>query len=374
LNRPIAIVGMACRYPDARSPEELWENVLAQRQAFRRIPRQRMRIDDYCADDGAASDRSYSTMAAVITGWELDRAKFRVSRSTYQAADIAHWLALDVAAAAVDDARGGGAVPQLEKSGVIVGNTLTGDSSRAAAMRLRWPYVRRVIDASLAAEGWNADRRAEWLEGVERRFKAPFAEVGEETLAGALSNTIAGRICGHLAFGGGGFTVDGACCSSLLAVAQACSMLADGDLDFALAGGVDVSLDPFELIGFAKTQALARTRMYVYDERANGFLPGEGCGFAVLMRHDDAVDRGARIYATIRGWGISSDGEGGITRPEVENGLSIAPTGVPACRRAVSGTSKDMEREPPSAMRWRSPRCSRCWTIHPAMRGRRSDP
>lgn len=318
MNRAIAIVGMACRYPDARTPDELWENILAQRQAFRRIPRERMRIDDYCADDAAASDRSYSTMAAVITGWELDRTKFRVSRSTYEAADVAHWLALDVAAAAVEDARGRGAVPQLEKSGVIVGNTLTGDSSRAAAMRLRWPYVRRVVDASLAAEGWNADRRAEWLEGVERRFKAPFAEVGEETLAGALSNTIAGRICGHLAFGGGGFTVDGACCSSLLAVAQACSMLADGDLDFALAGGVDVSLDPFELIGFAKTQALARTQMYVYDQRANGFLPGEGCGFAVLMRHDDAVDRGARIYATIRGWGISSDGEGGITRPEIE--------------------------------------------------------
>jgi enediyne polyketide synthase len=318
LNRAIAIVGMACRYPDARSPEELWENVLAQRQAFRRIPRERMRIDDYCADDAAASDRSYSSMAAVITGWEFDRTKFRVSRSTYEAADIAHWLALDVAAAAVDDARGGGAVPQPEKSGVIVGNTLTGDTSRAAAMRLRWPYVRRVIDASLAAEGWTADRRAEWLESAERRFKKPFPEVGEETLAGALSNTIAGRICGHLAFGGCGFVVDGACCSSLLAVAQACSMLADGDLDFALAGGVDVSLDPFELIGFAKTQALARTRMYVYDERANGFLPGEGCGFAVLMRHDDAVDSGARIYATIRGWGISSDGEGGITRPEVE--------------------------------------------------------
>ena len=88
MSRAIAIVGMACRYPDARSPEELWENVLAQRQAFRRIPRERMRIDDYCSDDAAASDRTYSTMAAVITGWELDRNKFRVSRSTYEAADI----------------------------------------------------------------------------------------------------------------------------------------------------------------------------------------------------------------------------------------------------------------------------------------------
>src|SRR5205085_12526081 len=46
--------------------------------------------------------------------------------------------------------------------------------------------------------------------------------------------------------------------------------------------------------------------------------PGEGCGFAVLMRHEDAVAQGRRIYALVRGWGISSDGAGGITRPEVE--------------------------------------------------------
>jgi enediyne polyketide synthase len=319
LSDAIAIVGMACRFPDARSPRELWENVLAQRQAFRRIPNERLRVDEYCSDDPSAPDRSYSTLAAVISGWELDRAKFRISRPAFESADLAHWLALDVAAAAVDDARSrGGAMLPLASCGVIVGNTLTGDSSRAASLRLRWPYVRRVMDAALAGDGWEPDRRAPFLEDLEQRFKAPFAEVREETLAGGLSNTIAGRICGHFGFGGGAFTIDGACASSLLSVGQACSMLEARDLDVALAGGVDVSLDPFELVGFAKTQALARDRMWVYDERSGGFLPGEGCGFVVLMRLADATSLGARIYAVIRGWGISSDGEGGITRPEVE--------------------------------------------------------
>ena len=115
---------------------------------------------------------------------------------------------------------------------------------------------------------------------------------------------------------GGGYTVDGACASSLLAVANACSALAAGDLDVALAGGVDLSLDPFELVGFAKTGALAAEEMRVFDERSAGFWPGEGCGFVVLMRHDDALAQGRRVYAVIRGWGISSDGSGGITRPE----------------------------------------------------------
>jgi enediyne polyketide synthase len=109
--------------------------------------------------------------------------------------------------------------------------------------------------------------------------------------------------------------------SSLLAVTTACSALAAGDCDAAVAGGVDLSLDPFELVGFAKTGALARERMRVYDVRSAGFWPGEGCGVAVLLRHDDAVAQGRRIYALIRGWGISSDGGGGITRPEAEGQL-----------------------------------------------------
>jgi enediyne polyketide synthase len=61
--------------------------------------------------------------------------------------------------------------------------------------------------------------------------------------------------------------------------------------------------------------------MRVFDRHSGGFLPGEGCGFLVLMRADDARSKGQRVYATIRGWGISSDGKGGITRPEVEGQL-----------------------------------------------------
>jgi len=89
----------------------------------------------------------------------------------------------------------------------------------------------------------------------------------------------------------------------------------------AIAGGVDLSLDPFELVGFARAGALARDEMRVYDRRPQGFWPGEGCGLLVLMREPDAVERGLRVYARIRGWGISSDGAGGISRPELPGQL-----------------------------------------------------
>jgi enediyne polyketide synthase len=314
----IAIVGLACRYPDARSPAELWENALAQRRAFRRLPPERLRLEDYLDADRHAADRTYSTEAAVIEGWEFDRLRFRVSGSTYRAVDLTHWLALDVAAQALADAGYAEAdgLPR-ETCGVLVGNTLCGEFSRAALMRLRWPYVSRLVEAALRDEGWSTPQRGAFVAKLEEQYKAPFAPVGEETLAGGLSNTIAGRICNHFDLKGGGYTVDGACAASLLAITTACTALANGDLDVALAGGVDLSLDPFELVGFAKAGALAAEEMRVYDAQSAGFWPGEGCGFVVLMRHADALAEGRRVYAVIRGWGVSSDGSGGLTRPEV---------------------------------------------------------
>ena len=322
MTNPIALVGMACVYADARSPAELWENVLAGRRAFRRLPPGRLCADDYWSNDPTAPDRTYAIQAAVIEGYEFDRVAFRVAGSSFKAADPAHWLALDVAARAMVDAgfENGAGLPR-ETTGVFLGNTLTGETSRANALRLRWPYVRRITEAALRDEGWSNERCMEFLDRLESRYKAPFPPVGEETLAGGLSNTIAGRICNHFDLKGCGYTVDGACASSLLAVDHACSALAAGDLDVAVAGGVDLSLDPFELVGFSKAGALAPDAMRIYDARSSGFWPGEGCGVVVLMRLADALTQGRRVRAVVRGWGLSSDGQGGLTRPEVEGQL-----------------------------------------------------
>src|SRR5207237_7024163 len=215
MNPAIAIVGMACRYPDARSPMELWENALAQRRAFRRMPDERLRLSDYFSDDPSTPDSTYSTCAAVIEGYEFDRVRFRVSGPTFRSVDLTHWLALDVAAQALADAgfAGGDGLPR-EGAGVFLGNTLTGEFSRANVLRLRWPYVRRTIEANLLSENWPIERRDEFLTRVEATYKDPFPPIGEESLAGGLSNTIAGRICNYFNLKGGGYTVDGACASS----------------------------------------------------------------------------------------------------------------------------------------------------------------
>lgn len=316
----IAIIGMACRYPEAHSPRQLWENTLAQRRSFRRIPQVRLNLDDYSVD-GQADDRIYLRMAAVLEDYEFDRIRFQVSRETFASTDLVHWLALDVASQALADAKLLDADDsRRERIGVYIGNSLTGEFSRANLLRLRWPYLRRVLAATLQKSAHNGDLR-KLLEEIESLYKAPFPATTEESLAGGLANTIAGRICNYFNLKGGGYTVDGACASSLLAVANACSALESGDVDIAIAGGVDLSLDPFELAGFSKLGALAPKQMRVFDAHSEGFWPGEGCGMVVLMRHEEAVADHHSPYAVVRGWGISSDGSGGITRPELSGQL-----------------------------------------------------
>jgi enediyne polyketide synthase len=320
-NCPIAIVGMACRYPDADTVKQLFENSLAQRTSFRKIPDVRL-SSGYFDDSGKATDRAYARQAAVIKGFNFDRRWFRVSQASYEVTDLTHWLALTVAHEAIQDIRfrKDGASLGSDAVRVVVGNTLTGEFSRANQMRLRWPYVRGVMVQHLRSENPGLDDAeiARLLRDLEVRYKKPFPIPNEDYLAGGLANTIAGRICNHFDFKGGGYTIDGACASSLLAVIDACSALVSGDADIALAGGVDLSIDPFELVGFSRTAALANNEMLVYDEQSEGFWPGEGCGFVALMRYEDAIEQCKHIHAVIQGWGISSDGRGGLTRPEAE--------------------------------------------------------
>ncbi|MGW8527909.1 SDR family NAD(P)-dependent oxidoreductase [Nocardiopsis sp. NPDC055824] len=310
----VAIVGMACTYGGASTPAELWDNALSGRRAFRRIPAERLDLADYLGESGTDPDRISVTHAAVLEGYEFDRAAFGVAGPTYRATDLTHWLALDTASRALSDA-GLDATAGAADTSVFVGNTLTGEFTRSHVLRTRWPYVRRVV-AGLLAERGETDPCL--LDDLRDRFLEPFPEPDGDTLAGSLSNTIAGRICSHFGFGGGGYTVDGACASSLLAVIHGCREITEGRARTVVAGGVDLSIDPFELVGFSRAGALARDRMRVFDRGSSGFLPGEGCGMVVLTRLEDAQALGLRPYAVLRGWGVSSDGTGGITRPESE--------------------------------------------------------
>ena len=308
---PIAIVGLACRFPDADDPLALFESALAGRRAFRRLPPGRLGAvaDSHDGRDGGRPGSGGSVpRAALIEGWQFDRAGFGIAEHAYLAADPAHWLALETAGRALADAGfPGGQGLARDRAGVIIGNTLTGEVSRAAGLRTRWPFVRAVLTTALAAGDVPPADRARALGQATAAFAA-VPEMSGESLAGSQSGAIADRICRHFGLRGGGQAVDTAHSSSLLAVASAAALLAAGELDFVLAGGVDISLDPFELGALAQTGVLASGAMRIYDASPTGFLPGEGCGMLALMRLADARAADMPVYAEIVGWGVSSAG------------------------------------------------------------------
>ncbi|MEC1417479.1 SDR family NAD(P)-dependent oxidoreductase [Bacillus haynesii] len=313
----ISIVGLACEYPYAPTIDDYWATILRKERHFRKIPPRRLSPEYFSTSH---PDKSYTNIASLIEGYKFDRIKYNVSGRSYHSTDLTHWLALDVATRALEDAgflKGDIEIPRL-KTSVIVGNTLTGEFSRANILRYRWPFVKKVLLKQLDNVEINSETKTRFLAETEKIFKAHFYHSTEDSLAGGLSNTIAGRICNYYDFKGGGYTVDGACSSSLLSVIHGCKGLISKDIDVAVVGGVDLSIDPFELVGFSRAHALAKEEMRIFDKNSNGFWPGEGCGFAILMREEQALEMGLSIYANISGWGISSDGKGGLIRPSVE--------------------------------------------------------
>lgn len=312
----IAIIGMNCTFPGALSPEELWTNVLTGRRYFRKMQPERLPRDSYFDPDPRAEGKTYCDQMAVIEGWNFDPLDYRIPPLTAYATDIAHWLALDTAHRALQDSSVSIDDLQKTRTGVVLGNSLGGEFARSHYLRFRWPYIERTLRTTMKAHEADDETIESVVATMKALHNAPLPPINEDSLAGNMSNTIAGRICNYFNFGAGGYTVDGACSSALLAIAKACDALNNDEMDVALAGGVDVSLDAFEIVGFSKTQALSADDIRPYDAHADGMITGEGCGFFLLMRYEDAVKNGAHIRAVIRGWGVSSDGAGGMTAPD----------------------------------------------------------
>jgi enediyne polyketide synthase len=324
----LAIVASACRFPDATSPSELWSNVVEGRRSFRAMPRERIDLMRYASELVGEADSITPVRAGLLTNWRVDRSALRIPQATFAATDLTHWLALELALEAMETI-GGTAVIDRQQTAVIVANTLTGEFSRAALLRMRQPFLDDTLMRACNGMELSPETGLQLRNRFAAELRRHFPDPNEDSLAGGLANTIAGRIANHFDFRGGAYSVDGACASSLVAVADAANLLVSRQVDSVVVTAVDLSLDPFELVGFSRNGALARGEMRVFDARAEGFWPGEGGACILLMREDDAVRKGLKVEARIRGWGMSTDGAGGLTRPSHDGQVT-------ACRRACA--------------------------------------
>ena len=161
------------------------------------------------------------------------------------------------------------------------------------------------------------------LQRVKEGFREGLGSYGPDTAIGLVPNLCASRIANRLNLRGTAYTVDGACASSLLALDHGVRALTSERADMALSGGIHLSHDVAFWSVFCQLGALSRTQgIRPFSTEADGILIGEGLGFVVLKREEDALRDGDRIYAVIKGVGIASDGRSaGLMNPSAEGQL-----------------------------------------------------
>lgn len=303
---PVAIVGMACRFPGADTPGRLWANMLAGRQEFAVLDQQRWRHEAFLENGRRPSS---SRRAALVEDVDLFAAQdFGCSARKAEAMDPQQRLVLELSREALQDAG-------LERRPL--------DASRSAV------FIGASVSeyASLVA----TRSRVRQLAGGEFGDPAPDLACALDpytghTIAGSLLNMIAAGVAQHLGYQGPALAVDTACSSTLAALVQAMVYLerlpAAQPAPVALAGGVYLLLAPENTQVFARAGVLAEHDIHPYDHRAGGFLLGEGAGLFVLRRLNDALAAGDRIYAVVRGAALGSDGLGSSSAaPQMEGQL-----------------------------------------------------
>jgi acyl transferase domain-containing protein/acyl-CoA synthetase (AMP-forming)/AMP-acid ligase II/acyl carrier protein len=301
-NEPIAIVGMACKFPGATNLDQYWELLRNGVDAIGFLPDSRR----------GARDWGQAVLGGFIDGVDqFDAEFFGVSPREAEMMDPQQRILLEVAWTALENA---GIAPHGlagTKTGVFVGIS-NPDYSKLMAGR------EEVADPYFGT--------------------------------GAALSIAANRLSYFLDLRGPSWAVDTACSSSLVAVHQACQSLRWGECNLALVGGVNLILAPELTHAFARTGMMSPGgRCKTFDKDADGYVRGEGCGVIVLKSHGAALRDGDQVLALIKGSSVNQDGRtNGLTAPngpaqqavitEALVNAGITPAGVDYVEAHGTGT------------------------------------
>jgi acyl transferase domain-containing protein len=284
LFQPIAVIGMACRFPKgASTPAKFWKALQSQEDLIGPVPEKRAEY----ALGGAWEESPFLKEAGYLEEdiEAFDHRLFRFSPREAERTDPQQrlflkvcWEALENAGYAPDSLRG-------SKTGVYAGVMLM-------------EYMQQLAS--------------------ERKLTSQFEPYD---VSGNGFSFMSGRASYFFGFQGPGITTDTACSSSLVSIDQACKGLWMGDCNMALAGGVNLLLFQESTALFSSLNILSPDcRSKSFDAEANGTVRGEGCGIVVLKKLSDAEKDGDHIHAVIKASGIN---QGGLSSgPTVPHGPS----------------------------------------------------
>ncbi|SFQ69834.1 Acyl transferase domain-containing protein [Amycolatopsis arida] len=296
----IAIVGMACVYPESKDLAAYWRTVVTGVDAVGDVPPDRWDTSLYHDPDPAlAGRRTPSTCGGFLPATPFDALAYGIPPTSLGSIEAVQLLALEVATRALADAGYADREFDRERCSVIFGAEAGSDLANTYGFRSLYPGYHGELPGELDAH---------------------LPELTEDSFPGVLANVIAGRIANRLDLGGVNYTVDAACAASLAAVDLAAKELCTGGSDLVLCGGADVHNGINDYLMFSSVRALSPTgRCRTFDATADGIALGEGVACVVLKRLADAERDGDRIYAVLKAVAGSSDGRSlGLTAPRPE--------------------------------------------------------
>jgi acyl transferase domain-containing protein/NADPH:quinone reductase-like Zn-dependent oxidoreductase/aryl carrier-like protein len=270
----VAVVGMACRFPGAADYTQFWNNVKAGVCSISEIPAERWSKADHYSPNPDEVDKSVTKWGGFIDGFdEFDAAYFGISPREAKIMDPQQRILLEVAVSCLEDAGYSQARIAGTDTAVYLG----------AAATDHWPFLQATQQPVSAYWG-----------------------------TGVVMSMLANRISYHLNLTGPSMSIDTACSSSLIAVHQGVQALQNGDCTMALVGGISILTTAMMFKSFSKMGMLSPVGMCrTFDEKADGYVRGEGVGLILLKRESEAIADGDRILGFICG---SATNHGGHAR------------------------------------------------------------
>lgn len=267
----IAIIGASCRFPGASGLEAYWELLTSGIDAISEVDARRWSTRFYYHPTRGEPAKSYTWSAGLLTDIDLfEPAFFGISPREAAQMDPQQRVLLELVWHATEDA----GIPAAKLAGSGAGVYIGASSTDYRDLRIGDP-----------------------------------ASGDSYFMTGGTLSILANRVSYVFDLHGPSLTVDTACSSALVALHHACEAIRDGRIPSAIVGGINLLLSPYPFLGFCRASMLSRRgRCFAFDERADGYVRGEGGGAIILKPLRQALADGDRIRAVILGTGVNSDG------------------------------------------------------------------